>query len=138
MDTKGDISNCNFCKSKFDWTKNCPEVKHNLWLCETKGENKCAAFFEDSVESLFPKHLIWLYLIQVALKLYVEKHGFNIIFNHYRKKNINKLNFFLIWIHSIQSWAATTRHRVTRKRSTKRLQHTKNLLRKNLQLKDVC
>ena len=27
---------------------------------------------------------------------------------------------------------------VTRKRSTKRLKHTENLFRKNLQLKDVC
>ena len=29
--------------------------------------------------------------------------------------------FFLIGIHSMQSWTATTRHGVTRKRSTKRL-----------------
>ena len=33
---------------------------------------------------------------------------------------------------------ATTRHGVTRKRTTKRLQHTRNLFRKNLQLKYVC
>ena len=31
-----------------------------------------------------------------------------------------------------------TRHGVTRKRNTKRLRHTGNLFRKNLQLKDVC
>ena len=37
----------------------------------------------------------------------------------------------------MQGWTATTRDRVTRKRSTKRLQHTGNLFRKNLQLKDV-
>ena len=35
--------------------------------------------------------------------------------------------FFLIRIHSMQGWA------VTRKRSTKRLKHTGNLFRKNLQ-----
>ena len=33
---------------------------------------------------------------------------------------------------------ATTRHGVTRKRCTKRLEHTGNLFRKNLQSKDVC
>ena len=38
----------------------------------------------------------------------------------------------------MQDWTATTRHEVTRKRSTKRLEHTENLFRKNLQLKDVC
>ena len=32
----------------------------------------------------------------------------------------------------------TKRHGVTRKRSTKRLNHTGNLFRKKLQLKDVC
>ena len=33
---------------------------------------------------------------------------------------------------------ATTRHRYTRKRSTKRLKYTKSLFRKHLQSKDVC
>ena len=46
--------------------------------------------------------------------------------------------FFLIGIHSTQGWTATTRHGVTRKRSTKRLKHTGNLLRKTLQLIGVC
>ena len=45
---------------------------------------------------------------------------------------------FLIVIHSMQGWTASTRHWVTRKRSTKRLQHIGNLFRKNLQLKDIC
>ena len=45
---------------------------------------------------------------------------------------------FLIMIHSMQGWTATTRQGVTRKRSIKRLQHIGNLFRKNLQLKDVC
>ena len=43
--------------------------------------------------------------------------------------------FFLIWIHALQGWTAFTRHGVTGKRSTKRLKHTGNLSRKNLQLK---
>ena len=47
-------------------------------------------------------------------------------------------DFFLIGIHSMQGWAATTKHEVTRKRNTKRLRHTGNLFRKNIQLKDVC
>ena len=34
----------------------------------------------------------------------------------------------------MQGWTATTRHGIIRKRSTKRLKHTWNLLRKNLQL----
>ena len=38
----------------------------------------------------------------------------------------------------MQGRTATTRHRVTRKRSTKRLEHTGSLFRKNLQLEDVC
>ena len=46
--------------------------------------------------------------------------------------------FFLIEIHSMQGRTTTRRHGVTRKRSTKRLKHTGNLFRKNLQLKDVC
>ena len=37
----------------------------------------------------------------------------------------------------MQDWTATMRHEVTRKRSTKRLKHTRNLFRKNIQLKDV-
>ena len=37
----------------------------------------------------------------------------------------------------MQDWTATTRHEVTRKRSTKRLEHKRNLFRKNIQLKDV-
>ena len=46
--------------------------------------------------------------------------------------------FFLIGIHPIQGWTVIMRHGVTTKRSTKRLKHTGNLFRKNLQLKDVC
>ena len=46
--------------------------------------------------------------------------------------------FFKIGIHSMKGWIATMRHGFTRQKSTKRLQHTGNLFRKNLQLKDVC
>ena len=46
--------------------------------------------------------------------------------------------FFLIGIHSMQGWTATTTHGVTRKEAQKRLQDTENLVRKKLQLKDVC
>ena len=38
----------------------------------------------------------------------------------------------------MQGWTATTRHGVTRKRSTERLKHTGSLSRKILQLKGVC
>ena len=37
--------------------------------------------------------------------------------------------FFLIGIHSMQGWTATTRHGVTRKKAQKRLQVTENLLK---------
>ena len=47
-------------------------------------------------------------------------------------------SFLFNWDYSMQGWTATARHGVTRKRITKRLQHTGNLFRKNLQLKDVC
>ena len=46
--------------------------------------------------------------------------------------------FFKIGVHSMQDQIDTTRHGVTRKDAQKRLQDTENLLRKNLQLKDVC
>ena len=45
---------------------------------------------------------------------------------------------FFIGIPSMQGWTATARQEVRRKESQKRLTDTENLLRKNLQLKDVC
>ena len=48
------------------------------------------------------------------------------------------LYIFLHGIHSMQGLTATTRHRITRKKNAKRLNHTGNLFRKNLQLKGVC
>ena len=53
-------------------------------------------------------------------------------------KNGDTTKLFLVGIHSMQGLTACTREGVTRKRSTKRLKHTGNLFRKNLQLKDVC
>ena len=56
-------------------------------------------------------------------------------------KNFNNeviILFLKIGIHSVQGWTPTARHGVTRKRNTKRLRHTGNLFRKNLQLKDFC
>ena len=50
----------------------------------------------------------------------------------------NKRNLFLIGIYSMEDGNATTRHEVTRKRSTKRLKHTGNLFTRNLQLIGVC
>ena len=47
---------------------------------------------------------------------------------------VSSRSFVLTGIHSMEGWTATTRHGVTRKRSTKRLKHTGNLFRKNLQL----
>ena len=41
-------------------------------------------------------------------------------------------------IHSMQGSTAPTRHEVTRKRITKKLKHTGNLIGKKKQLKGVC
>ena len=46
--------------------------------------------------------------------------------------------FFLIGIHSMQGWTATTRQELQEIEAHKRLQDTENLFRKNLHLKDVC
>ena len=40
--------------------------------------------------------------------------------------------FFLIGIHSMQGWTATTRHSYKKKKAQKQLQATENLFRKNL------
>ena len=45
--------------------------------------------------------------------------------------------FFLIGIHSVQGWTATTSYGITRKEAQKRLKETENLFRKNLQLEHV-
>ena len=58
--------------------------------------------------------------------------------NKFKKPCFSFSFFFLIGIDSMQGWTATTRHGVTRKRSTKRLKHTGNLFTKNLQLIGVC
>ena len=42
------------------------------------------------------------------------------------------LTLFLIGIHSMQGWTATTSHGVTRKWSIKRLKHTGNLFKNNI------
>ena len=77
---------------------------------------KCLRKLQDTIKV----HVIWL----------LDKNGLKVTFTW-------RL-LFLIKIHSMQDWTATTRHGITRKRSTKRLEHTGNLFRKNLQLKDVC
>ena len=61
-------------------------------------------------------------------------------FGWFRKgsKNITAKSIFLIGIPSMQDWIVTIRHGGTRKRSRKRLKHTGNLLRRNLQLIGVC
>ena len=51
---------------------------------------------------------------------------------------MGKKFFFLIGVLSMQGRTTTTRHRVMRRRITKRLKHTGMLFTKNLQLTDVC
>ena len=82
----------------------------------------------------------WNYVVSVTLKA-KQMVGFRKITAFF---NQNVTNFgiliFLkkIGIHSMQGWAATARHGVTRKRSTRRLKNTENLFRKNLQVIGVC
>ena len=58
--------------------------------------------------------------------------------NHLGRCPVGVLTFLKIGIQSMQGWTATTRHVVTRKRSTKRLKQTGNWFRKNPQLKGIC
>ena len=86
--------------------------------------------FIQLIESLFLPYIVnWIRELQME-----EGKG--------RNKKLTKFTaidfVFLIGIHSRKSWTATTRHGVTKKRSTKRLQQKENLFRKNLLLKDVC
>ena len=46
--------------------------------------------------------------------------------------------FFSIGINSMQVWTATARHEVSKKRDTKRLNHTGSHFRENLQLIGIC
>ena len=69
---------------------------------------------------------------------------FNILNANWISKNLVKKSGLLgsffkkTGTHNNQGWAATERHGIIRKKGTKRLKHTGNLFRKNLQLKDVC
>ena len=53
------------------------------------------------------------------------------------KSKLGTVIFFLMWFFFFKRDSLQVRPGLTRKRSTKRLQHTGNLLRNNLQLKDV-
>ena len=74
--------------------------------------------------------------ISNKFKTFVQKNGIKHIFR--APYTLLQKVFFEIGIHSLQDWTTTVGHGVTRKRTTKRLKHTGNLFRKNLQLKGVC
>ena len=65
------------------------------------------------------------------------KRGVEISKNIENDSFLYKYQIFLTAIHSKQGWTAITRHGVTRKGSSKKLKHTRNLFRKNLQLEGV-
>ena len=48
-----------------------------------------------------------------------------------------RVTFFKNGTYSMQDWTATTRHGFTKKRNTKRVKHTGNMFRKNLQMEGV-
>ena len=52
------------------------------------------------------------------------------------RQDVKNIRFFLIRIYPMQQ--PLLGMELHEKKSTKRLQHTENLFRKNLQLKDVC
>ena len=92
--------------------------------------------------SLFDTHLFYPYQVwgqsnsNTLAMVQGSQSKATIIINFEEKRDPLSI-FFKIGIYSMQGWTATARHGVTRKRSTKRLQHTANLFRKNLQL-SVC
>ena len=49
---------------------------------KVKVKKRVLLFKKIQLNHLLLTHLMWVYLIQVVLKLYVEKHWFNIIYNH--------------------------------------------------------
>ena len=79
---------------------------------------------------------IWQYALTAKLRA-ANKHTIRLILDSLvvwettvKNKRYSAV-FFKIGIHSMQGWTATTRHGVTRKRSTKRLKHTGNHFREN-------
>ena len=82
--------------------------------------------------------MTFFFSVPIPVNWYEIHSGYNTVLTNGDVILSSENDFFLIGIHSMQGWTATMRHGVTRKRSTKRLKHTGNLFRKNLQLKDVC
>ena len=119
------VSNCdgvmleNYFDLKFQWTQeglNCESLGHkasglgNYFVCK-----------RFAVQTL-------LWSLEFVIQINLEHGTIAILF----------FILFLIGIHSVQGWTATATHGVTRKWSTKRLKHTRNLFKKNLQLIGVC
>ena len=90
-------------------------------------------------------------IFKEAIMVFIKKTGFSIVKFDVKKhpggssylvkspvfQRVDD-EFFLIGIHSMQGWTATTRHGVTRKRSTKRLRDTGNFFWKNTHSIGVC
>ena len=83
---------------------------------------------------LYIIHGFLLFYSLLKVKTYSIKMKKNGRFLNMESYSDNR-TFFLIGIHSMKDWTATTRHGDIRKRSPKRLKHIGNLSRKNLQLK---
>ena len=132
-----------------------------LFVCESMShENQQLPYKYQQLKSAWKIHVTWFFkgcVCYIFALLFLEplpnKTMFFIslqkLFLFLRKSNFRIFDFqiswchqifffFLIGIHSMQGWTATTRHGVTRKEAQKKLQDKENLFRKNLQLKDVC
>ena len=103
---------------KLYWPQYIPVV--STWL-KTNKFIDIGVFFK---KSLCLKHFILIsnyYMLKVSKTLSEPAKGASTLI----------LRFFKIGINSMHGWIATTRHEVTRKRSTKRLKHTVSLFKKN-------
>ena len=89
---------------------------------------KCTSQYPHLISFLKMQHKVQLGIkyLQITISCFPETP---LKLGHIKKKK---------WVHSMQGWTATTRYGVTRKRSTRRLKHSGNLLRKKLQLNGVC
>ena len=119
--------------SKF-WNQAVPEILENKVIFHFVIFFCCKLCSFTHFLGIFSKTLIILQLITYCKNTTL----FKCLHLQVHSSNLYSMKFFLKNWHPLSQWTATTGHGVTRKRSTKRLQYTGNLFRRNLQLKDLC
>ena len=108
---------------------------NRIWFCVLQHDQffPCLRRFSNLTQFAFAFWIACATCNISELKWTCENMKVRLIFH-----SLHSTRLFLVGIHSMQGWTATTRHGVTKKRTTKRLKHTGNLFRKNLQLNNVC